>query len=198
MQKWEILEIWTLFECDIRSSYRIKFVVIKMRTQNVQKNNTRDSNVVPHRSTNRARRCLTSLSRREAVLSSWYGRSWFQSCFTRIHTDNKLSWYLFSSAIFSRFSTIHQFSHFTKCLSVLPYWPILSNTPWHGCCILLFQKHCGWHGIGRNLQLHSSFYPHPKQSPASCTQEFTTFHLMASSILNKLLAHQPSCKNNCN
>ncbi len=31
--------------------------------------------MVPHRSTNRARRCLTSLSRREAVLSSWYGRS---------------------------------------------------------------------------------------------------------------------------
>ena len=44
-----------------------------------KKNNTRDSNVVPHRSTNLARRCLTSLSRREAVLSSWYGRSW-QSC----------------------------------------------------------------------------------------------------------------------
>jgi hypothetical protein len=42
----------------------------------LQKNNTRDSNVVPHRSTNRARRCLTSLSRREAVLSSLYGRSW--------------------------------------------------------------------------------------------------------------------------
>lgn len=36
--------------------------------------NTRDSNVVPHRSTNRARTCLTSLSRREAVLSCWYGR----------------------------------------------------------------------------------------------------------------------------
>ena len=31
--------------------------------------------MVPHRSTNRARRCLTSMSRREAVLSSWYGRS---------------------------------------------------------------------------------------------------------------------------
>ena len=41
-----------------------------------KKNNTRDSNVVPHRSTNRARTCLTSLSRREAVLSSLYGRSW--------------------------------------------------------------------------------------------------------------------------
>ena len=41
-----------------------------------QKNNTRDSNVVPHRSTNLARLCLTSLSRREAVLSQWYGRSW--------------------------------------------------------------------------------------------------------------------------
>ena len=34
-----------------------------------QKNNTKDSNVVPHRSTNLARQCLTSLSRREAVLS---------------------------------------------------------------------------------------------------------------------------------
>ena len=34
-----------------------------------QKNNTRDSNVVPHRSTNLARSCLTSLSEREAVLS---------------------------------------------------------------------------------------------------------------------------------
>eukprot|EP00985_Skeletonema_marinoi_P022691 scaffold14622_cov86-Skeletonema_marinoi.AAC.5 len=44
-------------------------------SQNEQKNNTRDSNVVPHRSTNLARQCLTSLSRREAVLSLWYGRS---------------------------------------------------------------------------------------------------------------------------
>ena len=33
------------------------------------------ADVVPHRSTNRARTCLTSLSRREAVLSCWYGRS---------------------------------------------------------------------------------------------------------------------------
>ena len=31
--------------------------------------------MVPHRSTNQARTCLTSLSRREAVLSCWYGRS---------------------------------------------------------------------------------------------------------------------------
>ena len=45
----------------------------------MQKNNTRDSNVVPHRSTNLARQCLTSLSRREAVLSLWYGRSCFPS-----------------------------------------------------------------------------------------------------------------------
>ena len=47
----------------------------------LQKNNTRDSNVVPHRSTNLARRCLTSLSRREAVLSSWYGRSCLYGAF---------------------------------------------------------------------------------------------------------------------
>ena len=46
--------------------------------QKRKKNNTRDSNVVPHRSTNLARWCLTSLSRREAVLSSLYGRSWMQ------------------------------------------------------------------------------------------------------------------------
>ena len=31
-----------------------------------------DSNVVPHRSTRQTRACLTSLSRREAVLSCWY------------------------------------------------------------------------------------------------------------------------------
>ena len=47
----------------------------KIIVRNGKKNNTRDSNVVPHRSTNRARTCLTSLSRREAVLSCWYGRS---------------------------------------------------------------------------------------------------------------------------
>lgn len=46
-----------------------------MATKEKKENNTRDSNVVPHRSTNRARACLTSLSRREAVLSCWYGRS---------------------------------------------------------------------------------------------------------------------------
>jgi hypothetical protein len=40
-----------------------------------KENNTWDSNVVPHRSTNQARTCLTSLSGREAVLSCWYGRS---------------------------------------------------------------------------------------------------------------------------
>jgi hypothetical protein len=40
-----------------------------------KENNTRDSNVVPHRSTNRARWCLTSQSGRNAGLSSWYGRS---------------------------------------------------------------------------------------------------------------------------
>jgi len=38
--------------------------------EKMEKNNTWDSNVVPHRSTNQAQRCLTSLSRREAVLST--------------------------------------------------------------------------------------------------------------------------------
>ena len=39
-----------------------------------KKNNTWDSNVVPPLSNNQARPCLTSLSRRKAVLSSLYGR----------------------------------------------------------------------------------------------------------------------------
>ena len=50
-----------------------KFDIIKSKSK--RENNTWDSNVVPHRSTNQARTCLTSLSRREAVLSCWYGRS---------------------------------------------------------------------------------------------------------------------------
>ncbi len=49
-----------------------------------QKNNTRDSNVVTHRSTNRARQCLTSQSERDAVLSLLYGRSWKQVVILRI------------------------------------------------------------------------------------------------------------------
>ena len=48
-----------------------------------KENNTQDSNVVPHRSTNWARACLTSLSRREAVLSCWYGRSHFSYKYLR-------------------------------------------------------------------------------------------------------------------
>ena len=40
------------------------------------KNNTKDSYMVPHHSTNLTRLCLTSLSRREAVLSWLYGHSW--------------------------------------------------------------------------------------------------------------------------
>ena len=48
------------------------------------KNNTQYSNVVPHRSTNWARQCLTSQSRRDAVLSLLYGRSWHSSYYVRI------------------------------------------------------------------------------------------------------------------
>ena len=50
-------------------------IVGRSSSRKSKKNNTRDSNVVPHRSTNRARHCLTSQSERDAVLSMWYGRS---------------------------------------------------------------------------------------------------------------------------
>ncbi|CAM9265588.1 unnamed protein product, partial [Sphacelaria rigidula] len=39
------------------------------------------SNVIPHRSTSLARRRLTSQSRRDVVLSTWYGCSWVQDIF---------------------------------------------------------------------------------------------------------------------
>jgi hypothetical protein len=61
-----------------------------------KKNNTWDSNVVPHRSTNQARRCLTSQSGRDAVLSSLYGRSccicWLDKLI-RFPSPDTLLWY---------------------------------------------------------------------------------------------------------
>ena len=63
----------------------VETVGIGWRCWRKQKNNTWDSNVVPHRSTNQARTCLTSLSRREAVLSCWYGRSYLQQDTMSIH-----------------------------------------------------------------------------------------------------------------
>ena len=56
----------------------------KLQKETKKEINIRDSNVVPHRSTNLTRRCLTSLSGREAVLSSWYGR-FRQEVFMQIH-----------------------------------------------------------------------------------------------------------------
>jgi hypothetical protein len=53
----------------------MEMVTFKKKGIRQKENNTWDSNVVPHRSTNQARTCLTSLSGREAVLSCWYGRS---------------------------------------------------------------------------------------------------------------------------
>ena len=52
------------------------FTTVGYEKNGQKENNTQDSNVVPHRSTNSTRQCLTSLSRREAVLSLWYGPSW--------------------------------------------------------------------------------------------------------------------------
>ena len=72
--------------------------------QKNQKNNNRDSNVVPHRSTNLARQCLTSLSRREAVLSLWYGRSWHDWSIQTI-------WSVCSDFTFTSFSHLVQLMH---------------------------------------------------------------------------------------
>jgi hypothetical protein len=62
----------SFFACMISG---MEMVTFKKKGIRQKENNTWDSNVVPHRSTNQARTCLTSLSGREAVLSCWYGRS---------------------------------------------------------------------------------------------------------------------------
>ncbi|KAL7475521.1 hypothetical protein ACHAW6_001432, partial [Cyclotella cf. meneghiniana] len=49
-----------------------------------KKNNTRNSNIVPHHNTSLARQCLTLLSRQEAVMLLRYGHSWFWRHFTFI------------------------------------------------------------------------------------------------------------------
>ena len=54
----------------------------------------RASRNISHRSTNQARTCLTSLSRREAVLSCWYGRSHHNGSLT--YSQNLfLFWHIF-------------------------------------------------------------------------------------------------------
>ena len=53
----------------------IFFCAMNQNTKKWQEgHDTRDSRVVTHRSTNRARRCLTSEIGRDPVLSTWYGR----------------------------------------------------------------------------------------------------------------------------
>ena len=75
-----------------RTTVAFSHHLVKSESKNLQKNNTQDSNVVPHHSTNWARTCLTLLSRREAVLSCWCGRS--QHCAKNVgahapHTGKK-------------------------------------------------------------------------------------------------------------
>ena len=81
-------------------------------TQGKKENNTRDSNVVPHRSTNRARQCLTSLSRREAVLSLWFGRSRHTPSFVTSYTHSP-SKNTFFTALIEQLSIITLSTAFT-------------------------------------------------------------------------------------
>ena len=52
-----------------------RFFLASVRQEQTKKgHNTRDSHVVTHRSTSRARRCLTAEIGRDPVYSAWYGR----------------------------------------------------------------------------------------------------------------------------
>ena len=104
------------------------------RSRGSKKNNTWDSNVVPHRSTNQARTYLNSLSRREAVLSCWYGRSYLRSShiasLTRTttystHAHNLLNSTRYPTIFFFPYRTliIHQLIQGTESVtSCSSYW----------------------------------------------------------------------------
>ena len=86
------VDVWTygiiIISCILN---KINFHNLQSTAFKTQKEiNIRDSNVVPHRSTNLTRTCLTSLSRREAVLSCWYGRSRHELSLAVSYSINKL------------------------------------------------------------------------------------------------------------
>ena len=96
-----------------------------------QKNNTRDSNVVPHRSTNLARQCLTSLSRREAVLSLWYGRSCRTASNNTIQSQCHAIPFIYTFILHYNYKVMHEMPFILICLSsLLP----------QSCAITLKQK----------------------------------------------------------
>jgi hypothetical protein len=97
----------------------------KKQKQNKQKNNIWNSNVVPRQSTNQARLCLTSLSRREAVLLSWYGHSPLLHKIVSICTFN----YIISRRFFSKGLRAHSVlkknfllhSHAFSCIGAIEH-----------------------------------------------------------------------------
>jgi hypothetical protein len=93
-----------------------------------EKNNTRDSNVVPHRSTNRARWFLTSQSGRDAVLSSWYGRSCiYQTIYTNIYATNEPTYLSLNIHLHRQSSTFTKTQVLTLLYSYFPNASLFSS-----------------------------------------------------------------------
>ena len=137
-----------------------------------KENNTPYSKLVPHATTNGARRCLTSLSRREAVLSSWYGRSrcrwnfaihitnfcyvtsaWNMSvCIVHAYNNcmyiyvNIFLFNFFDHEFFPKYSWYFLLFHFTFCVRVSTIIRFFVNQRCIVCC-LLWKRTCFRHGI---------------------------------------------------
>ena len=131
--------------------------------------NTWDSNVVPHRSTNQARTCLTSLSGREAVLSCWYGR---------IHHHN---------SIFA-LSSPPNYNFITS--SLLPIYYLLSTTATnHQCYSQLNTLFCT-----KQIQiLLFTYHPHLNSTLSISPQTIQLCQPWLQCVL--LCSIQPPCLN---
>ena len=149
-----------------------------------RKNNIRYSNVVPHRSTNLTRCCLTSMSRRVSVLSALYGRSCWKGIFG-VYKLYNIFQYSYSTRLFSHLlsllphlisshlNTIKLITHLTSnsthyyrnSVSIIhdAHHTVVSSRAQHFLLLLLFISSsslsitcCLKHDVHASMQQHSN------------------------------------------
>ena len=83
-----IISLYTPFIKFMKFIVKHDFAFVKSICTRQKAYGTGCSQAVPHPSTIPARRCLTSVIRRERVCSSWYGRRHRKSSFSAIYNNN--------------------------------------------------------------------------------------------------------------